>query len=327
MNSQPVLSREEIESWRTAWFTSYSPVREIATSATAIQQLNTLCDMALASLDSGAVELRLAQAQEIAMALQRKLGDAEKTNAMLADNWVNTEKLLAKRCPEGYTLVPVTPTQAMLDAGGMMFPGSDPSYCNAGAQDIYGEMLVAAPPSTAKESLTVGGDRRNGDRRTGRIPLGSVFVRTFGMGLSYFEKKVQDERKADRRRPAAEPINAGAQGPDLTGQVQSVPVISPANVPSCEERLPEPQDNPAALDAAAPLTGAEAMRRVAVKWAVHFDGYPEAERAGITPDFMQDWRLYDTDAQAVQAARNIGGEHYSVREVFIYARAYLGAGQ
>lgn len=41
------------------------------------------------------LERRLAEAQEIGMTLQRNLGTAEKTNAMLAENWTNTEKLLA----------------------------------------------------------------------------------------------------------------------------------------------------------------------------------------------------------------------------------------
>lgn len=44
---------------------------------------------------------------------------------------------------------------------------------------------------------------------------------------------------------------AAQEVPDLTGQVQSVRAIRPANSPSCEERLPEPQANPAAPPAAA----------------------------------------------------------------------------
>lgn len=233
MNSQPVLSREQlVNDFERA-------VRECAfplATAANHHRVRELREQLIASLDSGAVELRLAEAQEIAMALQRKLGEAEKTNAMLADNWANTEQLLAKRFPEGYTLVPVTPTQAMLDAGGMMFPGSDPSYCNAGAQDIYGEMLAATPPSTTKESLTVGGEEdENADQEQ------CFYCK------QWFPKPVGYHHAEEDCHPSAEPINAGAQ------EVSSSIGSSTRN----QAELPA---------APAPASGqAEAMREAAAK--------------------------------------------------------------
>ena len=86
----------------------------------------------------------------------RYLRKADAVMAALMPLAANTQAPPAAAVPEGYALVPVEPTQAMLDAAGMCVVPEGKRWLDASNRETWAAMLAAAPeaPQPAKQSLT-----------------------------------------------------------------------------------------------------------------------------------------------------------------------------